>query len=1205
MSTQVGRISGPLLKDNLTRDGVDLAFETSLLYLDVNNTKVGIKTTSPIRDLQIVSGTKTTNLIVDNALTSGNVIFGPNSNISTVVGTLYVSAASPNPQTIASRIGVGNLEIDGNAISNIVTNDDIELRPNGTGKLKIYNDLNVYGSLHATGNITVDGNVIFGNNSSDNVVLSADVDSNIIPDLNNTYSIGESASRRWNYLYAGLLNGSRLTAGTIVPGSGIVPAVRQGNTWYVAALGRNDNVGNHQQGAFATVEKALSVAKFGDIVIIYPGVYEELFPLTVPAGVTVRGTAIRNTIIKPDTASTHEDVFLLNSDTTITDITIKDFFFDVGTNKGHAFRFAPNCKIGNRSPYIQNVSVITRGSITTLTDTLGFNQGDAGKGAYIDGSVCDPLSNRASMLFNSVTMITPGVDSVTMKNGVRVEWLNCFTYFANRGLYAVNGSLGFASQGTVFGAEVRSIGSANVYGNYGAYADGANTLMYLINHNFGYIGAGKDLSNDNTLTIQDNEITELNSGKIHYTSMDQRGTFRVGDTFYVDLENGTTSLDISTVVGNVIGISFEYDGMITLVDASKVETGNIRIELNNILSTVGPVNIASASDLINLNRNVLVSKDLAVSNNFVIDGTLYLGNEVTDSIVIFPKIDQSINPKSNVNYDLGSLDKNWSDLWVRDAHISDIEINTNYIRTTVSNANLELRANGTGAIWLEDIQVNQNVITTDSSNIQISPATTLDVTGNTTFNGNAYVTQNVIIDSNTIVGAATSNTVKFNNLVSSNIEPDINRTRSLGDTSRSWNMYTGQILLDDLEINDNYIRTTASNLNLELRANGTGAIRFEQVDFNENVISTNGTTNLEIRPASTLDIYANTTVNGNLNATGDFRFDGSITVGNQTTDTISFVAEVSSDLLPNIDLTYNLGSNNLKWKTVYLDSVKIDNIEINTNYIRTVSGNIDLELYGNGTGGVLTELLRFRDNVIENSINNQDMQVSLTGSSILDVNTNTALRVPRGTVVDMPILSMLSGEMRFNTTDSLFSGFTSARTTFSGVYSADRLTYARAHPINNTINFVANSTPTLTVSTTAFNVSGLLIDDITVNNNIISTNNTNLNLTPDGAATVDIFDVRLDDNLFTNLSNNAITFSNTGTGYLKFTGSYGMVIPAGTDAEQPVAPEEGTTRWNTQHGYLEIYINSTWQLASAQAGSALASEAEVLEIADVWTLILG
>lgn len=42
----VGRISGPLLAKNLLRDGVDLAFETDLLYLDVISGRVGINTST-------------------------------------------------------------------------------------------------------------------------------------------------------------------------------------------------------------------------------------------------------------------------------------------------------------------------------------------------------------------------------------------------------------------------------------------------------------------------------------------------------------------------------------------------------------------------------------------------------------------------------------------------------------------------------------------------------------------------------------------------------------------------------------------------------------------------------------------------------------------------------------------------------------------------------------------------------------------------------------------------------------------------------------------------------------------------------------------------------------------------------------------------------------------------------------------------------
>ena len=54
----IGRISGSVLKSNLTRNGTDLAFETNLLYLDVTNSRVGIGTSEPTTALD-VSGTIT------------------------------------------------------------------------------------------------------------------------------------------------------------------------------------------------------------------------------------------------------------------------------------------------------------------------------------------------------------------------------------------------------------------------------------------------------------------------------------------------------------------------------------------------------------------------------------------------------------------------------------------------------------------------------------------------------------------------------------------------------------------------------------------------------------------------------------------------------------------------------------------------------------------------------------------------------------------------------------------------------------------------------------------------------------------------------------------------------------------------------------------------------------------------------------------
>ena len=65
----IGRVSGPMLQSNLERQGVDLSIETDLLYVDVTNDRIGIKTDTPTADLE-VNG----NLLLSNVSIDGNVV---------------------------------------------------------------------------------------------------------------------------------------------------------------------------------------------------------------------------------------------------------------------------------------------------------------------------------------------------------------------------------------------------------------------------------------------------------------------------------------------------------------------------------------------------------------------------------------------------------------------------------------------------------------------------------------------------------------------------------------------------------------------------------------------------------------------------------------------------------------------------------------------------------------------------------------------------------------------------------------------------------------------------------------------------------------------------------------------------------------------------------------------------------------------------
>lgn len=611
---QTGRIGGGVLKDNLLRQGINLNFANvsadisagnPLLHLDVNSLKIAVNTDIPdAGDLTIPSTSQTQNIISGYANIDNFAI--DTSQITTVGGDISLNAGT---SINATAIATDDLKIDFNTISTTTTNSNIELRPDGLGTVNIRSNWNITGNLHATGNIQTSGNLTFGSDDQDDFTFAADINSDIIPDVTKTSDLG-SPTKRWMNIYSTLLNGERLIVNNVEVGSGNSSLSRRhGNMFYVSTLGDDTNVGDHQHGAFRTLKHALDVvdgSTAGPVTVhIFPGEYEEEFPLTVPSNVTVMGEDIRTVIIKPTVSTQSNDAFYLDGESTVCHLTIKDFY-----SPGYAFKFLTGGIISTRSPYVHNITVITKGSVTSASDPRGFAQGDAGAGAYLDGAVLDNASLSASALFHSVTFITPNSNGLEITNDVRIEWLNCFTYFADKGMYALDSGGG--------GGEIRSINSANVYGNYGAIADGSNTLMYLIGHNFGYIGSGSSSTNDVTLLLQDQEVVELNNGKVHFVSTDQQGTFRVGDSFFANFTDGTTSFDAGQLnFDELSAIFISTNGNVTYIDGQLIQTGNIEISGNTITTNNGDLIFDPLDDnfLISANSTFILSRGTDLDRN--------------------------------------------------------------------------------------------------------------------------------------------------------------------------------------------------------------------------------------------------------------------------------------------------------------------------------------------------------------------------------------------------------------------------------------------------------------------------------------------------------------------------------------------------------------------------------------------------------------
>ena len=289
----VGRISGQLLKSNLLRNGVNLAFETDLLYIDVNNSRIGVNTASPQYPLDINGTARTTNLEVTTQAVINNITIGANS-ISTTASSLNIT--SPDGILYNNKLLIDDMEISGNTIKAMDSNQNFEIITSGTGIVEVFGDTRVNGNIHATGNIRADGNIQIGDADTDSISIAADFTSNITPDVTDTYNMG-SAGKRWNDVFANNLIVDNLTLNGNITVQGLDLTARPGKIYYVATNGDDTKTGTHQNDPFETVKKATETASNGDLIYVYPGTYVEVFPLTVPSGVSIRGDGVRAVLI--------------------------------------------------------------------------------------------------------------------------------------------------------------------------------------------------------------------------------------------------------------------------------------------------------------------------------------------------------------------------------------------------------------------------------------------------------------------------------------------------------------------------------------------------------------------------------------------------------------------------------------------------------------------------------------------------------------------------------------------------------------------------------------------------------------------------------------------------------------------------------------------------------------------------------------------
>jgi hypothetical protein len=215
-------------------------------------------------------------------------------------------------------------------------------------------------------------------------------------------------------------------------------------------------------------------------------------------------------------------------------------------------------------------------------------------------------------------------------------------------------------------------------------------------------------------------------------------------------------------------------------------------------------------------------------------------------------------------------------------------------------------------------------------------------------------------------------------------------------------VYHSRLQIDDMQISGNVISTTVSNASIDIQPNGTGAVNI----------------------TANTSITGNLAVSGNVNAIGNVVIGGNITIGDSITDEITINASIRSDLIPESDNTYDLGSPTKRWKSAYVNelytdaitvpSLDIGNLMFRDNEISTTTG-ADLYIDGNGAGGVRLGNFRIVDNVITNVVANAISQIVQSGTGYFKLQGTNGFVPPVGTNAQRPTAYAVLGMTRYNT----------------------------------------------------------------------------------------------------------------------------------------------------------------------------------------------